>query len=852
MATKVRGITISIGGDSSGLTKALKDVDKACRDTQSQLKDVNRLLKLDPGNTELIAQKQRLLGGAVSETKAKLDTLKTAAGEAKAAMENGDAGAQKQYDALQREIVKTTDDLKQLETQAKQSASTMGTQMQAAGAKMSSVGDKISSAGSKYSSTVTAGVAAVGAASMAAFEQVDSAEDEAVRKTGATGDAAKALEQSVEDVGGSLAAANSEWSDVGDAVGLVSTKFGVQGDALSSLSEQFLMFAQTTGTDATTAVDEVGLAMDAFGVPASQANDVLGLIQDTMQTTGIDAETLMGDLNTSGAAFREMGFGIGDATQFMGALEKEGVPVDQALAGLKKAAANCSKEGKDMGTEMRSLADRLKDPATSADASKEAIALFGSKSGLVLAQAMADGKVSLDGMSGDLSQYGSTVQGTFDQTVDGADRMKQGWKQLQEAGAELGGALGDTLAPVIQSVAGFLKGLADGFAALPAPVQQMIVTIALIVAAIGPILMVVGGLISSIGAITTALGIGATAAAGATAATAGIGAGLLGVLGPIALVVLAIAAIILIIQNWGAICDFFGQLWQAWSQLVVSTWQAVEDWFAGVGQWWTDRFDEWGTAIQTGVTQVGQFFGDMWDGISTTASNGWNDFTTWASNGMSGFNNDVQSGWDATVSFFSGVPGWMDSTGSAIFSSLQNGALSVLGGMGGTVSSAFWGAVDFLGNLWGTFQSWGSDAINGFASGVVSAMSGLISTVSSMASQVASFLHFSRPDAGPLRDYERWMPDFIGTMASQVRSLTPKMADAMGGISASMVVSPAAALSGAGTHGSTDYSAALASISSKLDSGGSDVVMPVYIGTTKLDEVVLSAQSRANLRSGGR
>ena len=72
MASRIQGITVEIGGDTTKLSTALSKVNKEIRDTQSQLKDVNKLLKLDPGNTDLMAQKQKLLTQAISETKEKL------------------------------------------------------------------------------------------------------------------------------------------------------------------------------------------------------------------------------------------------------------------------------------------------------------------------------------------------------------------------------------------------------------------------------------------------------------------------------------------------------------------------------------------------------------------------------------------------------------------------------------------------------------------------------------------------------------------------------------------------------------------------------------------------------------
>ena len=120
-ASRIQGITVEIGGDTTKLTAALKGVNGEIRTTQSQLRDVERLLKLDPGNTELLAQKHRLLADAVRETKEKLETLKAAAEQANEALAKGEI-TQEQYDGLQREIIETEERLKSLEEQASQSA----------------------------------------------------------------------------------------------------------------------------------------------------------------------------------------------------------------------------------------------------------------------------------------------------------------------------------------------------------------------------------------------------------------------------------------------------------------------------------------------------------------------------------------------------------------------------------------------------------------------------------------------------------------------------------------------------------------------------------------------------------
>ena len=117
MADRIKGITVVIGGDTTGLNKALAGTNKEIKDTQSQLKDVERLLKLDPTNTELLAQKQRLLADSVSETKSKLDTLKQAEKQVQEQFKRGEV-SQQQYDGLQREIAAATIQLKKVENEA--------------------------------------------------------------------------------------------------------------------------------------------------------------------------------------------------------------------------------------------------------------------------------------------------------------------------------------------------------------------------------------------------------------------------------------------------------------------------------------------------------------------------------------------------------------------------------------------------------------------------------------------------------------------------------------------------------------------------------------------------------------
>ena len=145
MASRIKGITVEIGGDTTKLTDALRDVNNEVYNTQAQLKDVEKLLKLDPSNTELLAQKQRILNEEVQATKDKLEALKEAGERANEALK-AETITKDQYDALQREIFETQRALEGLETQAAQSAvalqkiSVTGMKFQEAGGKIEGIG----------------------------------------------------------------------------------------------------------------------------------------------------------------------------------------------------------------------------------------------------------------------------------------------------------------------------------------------------------------------------------------------------------------------------------------------------------------------------------------------------------------------------------------------------------------------------------------------------------------------------------------------------------------------------------------------------------------------------------------
>lgn len=198
MAGRIKGITVEIGGDTTGLEKALKGVNSAIKTTQSELKDVERLLKLDPSNTELLTQKQKLLKDAISSTSEKLETLKEAQKQAKEQLERGELGQDK-YDALQREIIETEQELRRLQEQAA-STSVSLEKLAEAGEKFEKAGDSITNVGKKVS-VASAAVTGLGVAAVKTAADFDSAMANVAAISGATGDDLQALRDKARDMG---------------------------------------------------------------------------------------------------------------------------------------------------------------------------------------------------------------------------------------------------------------------------------------------------------------------------------------------------------------------------------------------------------------------------------------------------------------------------------------------------------------------------------------------------------------------------------------------------------------------------------------------------------------------------
>lgn len=566
---KIQGITVEIGGNVTKLQSALKDVDAQLRDTQSSLKEVNKLLKLDPSNTELLEQKQKYLSDAIDETKQKLETEKAALEQLKNSDSAGETAEQQA--ALTREIEKTTQQLTSLEDQYKQFGSVAQQQIATAGESISSVGDKISKAGESITGvgttltkTVTAPIAGVAAASVAAWKSVDEAMDTITTKTGASGEALEDMQTRAKSLSETIP---TSLSDAASAIGEVNTRFGLSGDALETLSGQFLKFAKLNNTDVSASVDSVSQVLAAFGMDASQAGSVLDALNATGQATGVSVDTLAQDLTKSAAQFQAMGLSADQAAGLIGAADKAGLDASTMLAGLTKAQKNAADEGKTLPDVLADFSAVMDSNASDTEKLSAAYDTFGSKAGAAIANAVQGGQLSLSSMTSSMADYAGSVESTFAETLDPLDQTQTTLNALQNTLSELVDAAGPLITDALSTATEAVQTLREAWDGLTPGTQQAIVNAALIAAAVGPVVTGIGGLVGAVGNIVSGIGNLVTAAAPVLAA-----------IGPAGWIVAAIAAgVALVIANWDTIGPAVSAVLDGIKGAFSDAWNAIKD-----------------------------------------------------------------------------------------------------------------------------------------------------------------------------------------------------------------------------------------------------------------------------------
>ena len=941
MAGRIQGITVEIGGDTTKLQTALKGVNTEIRNTQSQLRDVDKLLKLDPGNTELLAQKHRLLGDAVKETKEKLETLKTAAEQAEQALKDGTI-TQDQYDGLQREIVETEQKLKALEEQARQSGTALQ-EIAAKGEKLKTVGDNVTNVGKKFM-PVTLGVVGLGTAAVKTAADFDSAMSKVAAVSGATGSDLEALRDKAREMGEKTKFSASEAAEAMNYMAMAGWK---TEDMLSGI-EGVMNLAAASGEDLATTSDIVTDALTAFGLTAKDS----GHFADILAAASSNANT---NVSMMGETFKycapiagALGFSAEDTAEAIGLMANAGIKGSQAGTSLRTIMNNLSGEVKICGSSigevtvattnadgsMRDLSDILADCRTAFSGLSESEKAAAAES-LVGKNAMSGFLALMNAGEADITKLSSAIDNCDGSAASMAETMNDnlaGQLQILKSQLEeLAISFGELLMPAIRTIVGWIQKFVDWLNSMDEGTRKVIVTIALVAAAIGPILIIVGKVISAVGTIMTLV----PKLAGVINAAKGVFAAFNAVCAanPCVLIIAAIVALVaafiylwnnceefrqfwidlwesikeIAIAVWEALKAFFQAAWEAIKTTATTVWNAIKDFFSELWEGIKNIFTTVVNAISTFLTTawntikntvttvwnaIKTFFTTVWNGIksvittvvnaiSTFLSTAWNGIKTAITTVLNAIKTAVTTVWNgikntittivnaiknAVTTAWNNIKTAVSNAANAIktgvtnaFNAMLNGIKNICGNIYGAVKGGFDKAIGFIKGLASQAFQWGADFIGGIVNGIKSMIGKVGDAVSSVANKIRSFLHFSVPDEGPLTDYESWMPDFIGGLAKGIEKSRGMIENAMNGVTSDLTITPRVMAAQGSYSGSAASSGDLISgintaLNTALAGGGAagDIVIPVYIGGDMIDEIVVTAQQRMNLRSGGR
>ncbi len=743
MASKrIQGITVEIGGDTSKLTAALRDVDKSLSTTQGNLRDVNKLLKLDPGNTELLAQKHRLLGDAVKETKERLETLKTAAQQANEALAKGEI-SQNQYDALQREIIETENKLKSLEEQASQSAVAIQ-KIGQAGEGMQKLGDNISGVGEKLM-PVTGAVTALGTTAVKVASDFDSAMSQVAAVSGATGEELEALRDKAREMGSKTKFSASEAAEAMNYMAMAGWK---TSDMLSGI-EGIMNLAAASGEDLATTSDIVTDALTAFGLTAADS----GHFADILAAASSNANT---NVSMMGETFKycapiagALGFSAEDTAEAIGLMANAGIKSTQAGTAMRTMMNNLAGEVKFTGAafgemevrttnadgSMRELNDILADCRVAFSQMSESEKAANAEA-LVGKNAMSGFLAVMNAAPADIEKLNSAIQNCDGTALGMAETMQDNLAGqltiLKSQLEELAISFGEILMPVIREIVTWLQGFIDKLNSMDEGTKEMIVKIGLFVAALGPVLIVIGKVISAVGTILTIVPKVASAFGAVKTAFTALSA--VFAANPIGLVIAAVAALIAIFVTLWNKCDGFREfwinLWQGIKDFFVNIWDGIKSVFSGVIDFIKNN---WQSLFLFLVNPVAGFFKllwdncegfrefwlNLWDGIKDICSKAWEGIKSFTSTAWEAIKSGISSAWE-------GIKSGVSSAASAVTGFVKDGWSKIKQSTSETWNNVKQG----VSTAWGNIKSGTSTALSNLKSNVSEAWSSIKSNTS--------------------------------------------------------------------------------------------------------------------------
>ena len=826
MGNRIKGITVEIGGDTTGLDKALRGVNSSITKTQSALNDVNKLLKLDPSNTVLVAQKQQLLSQAVSQTSDKLEALESAQEQVTAAFQRGDIGQDK-YQAFQREVEETRgklnqykNDLSSLQTEQDRLSSntarleklfsSTGTQVDdyadVLGSKLVSAikngtanSDQMKTAIEKIGKSATGGKADI----RQLTDALDTVDDgEAIRnlieELKQAGDAAQDTAEDVGQIaentkGAALMQTADQLSAVGDKIQDIGTKamdaysetenavikvnayFGETGQAaeesanviksvysdgvgesMDSVADAVLMVKKNLGdlseTDLTNLTQQAITLDELYGI---DMNETLRGVNSLMQQYGLTAQEAMDYIVVGTQNGLDKTNELGDnLSEYAGKFSQAGYSASEYFQlldnGLKNGAYNLDKVNDainevttrlvdgTIGESIGSFSTKTQElftswqngGATQKQVIDSIVADIGNctnqQEALNLA-ALAFGTMAEDGnlkFITSLTSVGSTydsvkgsAQGMFDATTTPMQQMESNTRKLQQALVPLGEKLAELANAILPPLVSVITTIGGWFERLPGPVQNFVIILGALLAAFTALTPVIAAISVAMGALNISM---------------------LPIIAVIAAVAAAIAGIIAIIQNWGAITQWFGELWNTICTGIGAMVDSLKAWFSNL---WTHLQSVWEgicNVVQTAVMLLGSIIQGAVDIITLPFQMIWENCKGIVSSVWEGIKSVVSSAIHAVSSTISSVMGAIKNVISAVWNAISSKVSSVLNTIKTTVSTVFNAVKSVASSIWNGIKSVISSVVDGIKSKVSSVFNGVKSTVTSIFNGIKS------------------------------------------------------------------------------------------------------------------
>lgn len=683
MANKaIRGITVEIGGDTTKLGKALEDSEKHSRSLQTELRQVEKLLKFDPGNVDLLNQKQKILADTISETSKKLDTLKEAEKQVIAQFQKGDIG-EEQLRAFQREIMQTEKELDGMQDELKDTEKALGnlkkTQQDAiketkeykdavADAKeaVSDFKDQASGAfdAIKTGAGAVAGAAvAVGGYALNLSTDFDKAFNTLVTKTGATSDEFDELNESMEAVYANNFGDSIE--DVAESMATVRTNTKLTGEELQKTTEYAILMRDTFGYEVNESTRSAKMMMDQFGLSAEEAYEFITIgAQNGLDKNG----DLLDTINEYSVHFQQLGLGAGDMfSMLIEGAENGTFSVDKLGDAVKefgiraKDGSDSSREafeylgydadamfetfnkgGKDAAEMTKIIMTELADMPDSVEKTTAGVALFGT----MWEDLGANGIAALAGLNTELDDGRDRLAELNEIKYDDIGSALQGLGRELET--DVIKPLGEELKPVVEEAIGYVK---ENGPQIKDVLSQIVTKIGEFVGFIvnnGPtILSVIAGIAagfvawkavsivsSAISLVTSFIGVLKTGTTVMGALNAVMN------LNPIGLIITAVVGLVAAFVTLWNTSDEFRNFW-------INLWEKIKEIFGvavdAIVNFFTVTLPN---AFSNFVTFIGGIVDSIVNFFTVTIPTAWTNFLTTCSN----FINSI-------VTFFSELPG---------------------------------------------------------------------------------------------------------------------------------------------------------------------------------------------------